>query len=61
MRVTPGHGKPGEGAEEACDAAELEAESLTQRDVALNVGCQHDTIPGHGWAISDRRPKSTLA
>ena len=41
--------------------AELEAEGLAKRDVALDVGGQHDGTSGHGWAISDRRPKSTLA
>ena len=40
---------------------ELEAEGLAKRDVALDVGGQHDGASGQGWAISDRRPKSTLA
>ena len=40
---------------------EPEAEGLTKRDVALDVGGQHDGTSGHGWAISERRPKSTLA
>jgi hypothetical protein len=41
--------------------AEPEAEGLAQRDISLDVGRQHDATPGHGWAISERRSKSTLA
>jgi hypothetical protein len=43
------------------DAAELEPEGLAERDVTIDVGGQHDATSGHGWAISERRPKSTLA
>ena len=61
MRVTPGGGEPGESTEMSRGIAEPEAEGLAQRDVALDVGGQHDGTIGHGWATSDRRPKSTLA
>jgi len=41
--------------------AELEAEGPAQRDITVNVCGQHDGTAGHDWAISERRPKSTLA
>src|SRR5258708_37726631 len=53
--------RTGEGLEPSRGVAELEAEGLAQRDVALDVGGQHGGTAGHGWAISDRRQKSTLA
>ena len=56
-----GSGEPGESVETSRGVAELEAEGLAKRDIALDVGGQHDGTSGHGWAISDRRPKSTLA
>ena len=61
VRVTPGRGEPGESMETSRGVAKPEAEGLAQRDVALDVGGQHDGTSGHGWAISERRPKSTLA
>jgi hypothetical protein len=39
----------------------LEAERLPKAHVPFNVIGQHDETSGHGCAISDRRPKSTLA
>lgn len=59
--VAPSLGVAGEGTQVARDLMELEAERLAERDVALGVGGQHDTAPGQGCAISDSRPKSTLA
>jgi hypothetical protein len=38
-----------------------EAERLPEADVAFHLIGQHDEISGHGCAISERRPKSTLA
>jgi hypothetical protein len=38
-----------------------EAERLPEADVAFNLIGQHDETSGHGCAISERRPKSTLA
>ena len=32
-----------------------------QRDVALDLGDQHDASPGQGWAISRSMVRSTLA
>lgn len=61
MRVAPGRGEPGECTEMARGVAKPEAEGLAKRDITLNVSRQHDVTPGHGWAISERRPKSTLA
>ena len=40
---------------------EFKTEGLPKRDIAFDVGDQHDATPGHGWAISDSRSKSTLA
>lgn len=61
MGVTPADSEPGEGAEASRGAAQLEAEGLAEQEVILDAGGQHDGAPGQGWAISDSRPKSTLA
>jgi hypothetical protein len=37
------------------------AERLAQRDVTLDIVDQHAGLPAQGWAISERRSKSTLA
>jgi hypothetical protein len=39
----------------------FEAERLAEAHVTFNVVAQHDETSGHGCAISERRPKSTLA
>jgi hypothetical protein len=61
VRVSSGSGEPGESVETSRGVAELETEGLAKRDITIDVGGQHDATSGHGWAISERRPKSTLA
>jgi hypothetical protein len=53
--------EPGEGAEIFRFVVKLIAECLAKQNVAFNLSHQHEDTSGHGWAISDRRPKSTLA
>jgi hypothetical protein len=47
--------------QKSSDLKKLETEGLPKQKIAIDVGDHHDTTPGHGWAISDRRTMSTLA
>jgi hypothetical protein len=61
VRVAFGCGEPRESLEMPRGCAEPVTKGLTKRDIAIDVIGQHQTTSGHGWAISESRPKSTLA
>jgi hypothetical protein len=61
VRVAFGIGEARESMEMSRGFAEPVTKGLTKRDIAIDVIGQHHTTSGHGWAISERRPKSTLA
>ena len=61
MGVAPRRGKPDEGVEAVRDPVQPEAEGPPEREVVFHLGRQHPAPPGHAWAISRRRAKSTLA
>lgn len=61
MGVARRRGEPGEGVEALRHPVQPEAEGPPERKVVLHLGSQHPAPPGHGWAISAKRAKSTLA
>jgi hypothetical protein len=61
MDIAGRNGEAGERAEVSPSVAQLMAEDLPERQITLDGVGQHGAVPGHGLAISDRRPKSTLA
>jgi hypothetical protein len=49
------------GSELATGPDELEPEGPTDCEIALDIVDQHGDTSGHGWAISESNPRSTLA
>ena len=61
MGIIVRSGERREGSQLFRGVMKFEAERLSEGHIPFNVVAQHDETSGHGCAISERRPKSTLA